>query len=87
MMNVDYSRTCFRDLGTTTFDTGNSQCQALGGHLPVVTKSATMTFLANKLGQYWMSLKTDRLVISNNFLVRLYRSLLTSLQATQWHNH
>ncbi len=82
-MNVDYSRTCFRDLGTTTFDTGNSQCQALGGHLPVVTKSATMTFSAYKFGQFWMSLKTDRLVISNNFLVRLYQGFLTLLISLQ----
>ena len=59
-MSSDYHRTCFRDLGTDTFDNGNRNCQALGGHLPIVKKSAIMTFLANKFGQLWMSLKTNR---------------------------
>ena len=61
IMNSDYSRTCFRDLGVGDFETGNKVCQVLGGHLPVVTKSAIMTFLASKFGLFWMSLKTDRL--------------------------
>ena len=60
-MGSDFQRTCFQDLGAGTFDAGISQCQALGGHLPVVTKSTVMTFLANKFGQFWMGLKTDRL--------------------------
>ncbi len=61
-MDSSYKRTCFQNLGTGSFDTGNSQCQALGGHLPVVTKSILMTFLANTFGgKMWMSLKTDRL--------------------------
>ena len=64
MMNSDYTRTCFRDLGMVSFKAGNSQCQALRGNLPVVNKSAVMTFLANKFEQFWMSLKTDRLVFN-----------------------
>jgi hypothetical protein len=60
-MNANYERTCFRDLGSGSFDQGSSMCQAIGGHLPVIKKSATMTFLANKFGSgFWMSLKTDR---------------------------
>ena len=51
-----------RNLGTGTFDVGNAQCQALGGHLPVVTTNIVSTFLANKFGgQIWLSLRTSRL--------------------------
>ena len=59
-MGADYNRTCYQDLGVGTFDSGISKCQALGGRLPAVTKSAIMTFLANKFGQFWMGIKTDR---------------------------
>jgi hypothetical protein len=48
-----------------TFDNGNAQCQALGGHLPVVKTKIVSTFLANKFGgQIWMSLKTNRLKLT-----------------------
>lgn len=76
IMNANYQRTCFRNLGTGTFESGNSQCQALGGHLPVATKGAMMTFLASKFGTFWMSLRTDRYIFIT--LIELsYKNLKT----------
>ena len=68
-MGADYRRTCFQDLGIGTFDSGVANCQALGGQLPVVGRSAVMTFLANKFGQFWMGLKTDRYILKDQILV------------------
>ena len=51
-----------RNLGTGTLYYGKTQCQALGGHLPIVTTNIVSTFLANKFGgQIWLSLRTSRL--------------------------
>jgi hypothetical protein len=70
IMDSSFKRTCFQDLGTGSFETGKNKCQALGGHLPVVTKSSSMSFLANKFeGNIWMSLKTDRLVLKTLTIV------------------
>ena len=60
IVNANYERTCFRDLGMGTFDSGNQQCQALGGHLPIFNTSIVTSFLSIKYGNIWMSIKANR---------------------------
>ena len=69
IVDAAYQRTCFRVIGSGTFDSGNAQCQALGGHLPLVKTSIVTTFLANNFGgNIWMSLKTTRYPLQNKAL-------------------
>jgi hypothetical protein len=50
----------YKSLSQDTWSSGNTQCQALGGHLPIIRSAGKQSFLAAAFpGQFWIGLSSD----------------------------